>query len=403
MRKRMWPCVLLLAGAACHTRSVPATDDAAGAVGSDSQPGADAAPHTCKQLVALGATRVGPATGYGGRPSVVHDGTHFGVAWLHGKTYSSSPGVAVSLRFTRVDSAGKAQPAEGVKVGDAFSDVQPALAHGGGEYAVLYKGSSAGLAGMTLLDRLRPDGTSRQRVPVTVGSRSVALAWSGGGHAALVVEKGAVDDTLVLATVDKKGTVTRRVIQLSGGYWLPWIAPRAGGYAAAWGSTFARLSAAGGLQKQTLVTSGMSPVYAPSGGGYAVSYIAFNGSPPKENLQFQLLDPQGKAVGQPRPAGQNADVGAMIARYISLVWTGGMYVVVYSRWTKTSSALVAQLLDGKGATVGAPVALPLCTPKPVFVNLDAAWGKGYLAVATMGGYSTATDGRLCVSRMRCTP
>ena len=407
MRAGIWTGVLLLAVAACHSRSVPAADDAVDArtdaARSDSLV-TDASPHTCKQLVALGATQVGPNTGYSGRPSVVHDGTHFGVAWLHGNSFTNgSPAVPATVRFTRVDSAGKPQSSEGVKVGEATSDVQPALAYGGGEYAVLYRGPTLGLPGLTLLHRLRPDGTAKQKVSVTVAARSVALAWSGDGHAALVAERGAATDTLVLATVDAKGAVTRKVVQSGGSYWLPWIAPLAGGYAAAWGSSFARLSTTGSLQQVTLIKNGMSPVYAPSGGGYAVAYIDFHGTPPKENVQFQLLDPQGKAVGQQHAAGQNAEYGAMIARYISLVWTGGMHVVVYARWTSTSSALVAQLLDGKGATVGTPVALPLCPPKPMFVNLAAAWGKDSLAVATMGGYNSAKGARLCVSRLRCVP
>ena len=409
MRAWIWPGVLLLAATACHTRSVPAADGAGDlrtdAVPSDSLLTADAAPHTCKQLVALGSTQVGPNTGYSARPSVAHDGSQFGVAWHHGKSFSNgTPGAPVTLRFTRVDSAGKAQSPEGVKVGDATSDVQPALAYGGGQYAVLYRGASlSGLSGQTVLDRLRPDGTSKQRVSVTAAPRSVALTWSGGGHAALVAEKGASNDTLVLATVDTKGAVTRKVVQSGGSYWLPWIAPRAGGYVAAWGGSFARLSATGSLQQVTMIKSGMSPVYSPSSVGYAVAYLDFHGTPPKENVLFQLLDPSGKALGQPRGAGQNADYGAMIARYIAMVWTGGMHVVVYSRWSTTGSALVAQLLDHKGATVGTPVPLPLCTPKPLFVNLAAAWGNGSLAVAASGGYSSGKGARLCVSRIRCLP
>ena len=80
----------------------------------------------------------------------------------------------------------------------------------------------------------------------------------------------------------------------------------------------------------------------------------------------------------------------MIARYISLTWTGGMFVVVYSHTiTPTGSQLRAQLLDGSGAKVGGAVGLPGCANRPSsIVNLAAAWGGDTLAVAS-SGYSSA--------------
>jgi hypothetical protein len=101
--------------------------------------------------------------------------------------------------------------------------------------------------------------------------------------------------------------------------------------------------------------------------------------------------------------GTNASFGAMISRYIAMVWTGDMHIVVYTQYQSSgASRLVAQLLDAKGAKVGhQPVAMPMCSPKQAGVDLAAAWGGGTLSVATMGGYSSTKATQLCVSRVRC--
>ncbi len=402
------PAVLvLLASPACHTRSVPASDGTVDlqtdAQPSDAPRAPDAGPHSCKRLVALGATPLGPKTEYNARPAVVHDGTHFGVAWLHGKAFTfGTPAATMTLRFTRVDSAGKA-PGEGVKVGLATSDVVPALVSGSGEYAVLYKAPSPATPAVTVLQRLRPDGTAKQKALVVAGeTQSLALARTGSGYAALAVEKGKPSQTLVFVGVDAKGVWTRRTVHTGGSYWFPWLRQYANGYAAAWDTAFARLSKGGATLKVTPVTGGISPMYSESGGGHAVAYIRSHGTPPVDNLELRLLDAEGKQVGKPRVVGGNAAYGAVIARYVSLVWTGGMHVAVYARWTKTSkSPLVAQLLDGKGVPVGGPVVVPLCTSNPAYMDLAAAWGKDTLAVATNG--FTSTGARLCLSRIRCLP
>ena len=397
--------LMLLTVPACDSRPVPAADGALD-VRADVTPRPDALPrqdatlHTCKKLVALGATQLGPKTENNARPAMVHDGTQFGVAWLHGKDFSATS--PATLRFTRVDSAGKAHTAEGIKVGAATSVVQPGLAYGGGEYAVLYRGPSPAITDVTVLARLRPDGTSKHKALAVAGvSRSLALVRSGNGYTALMAQESKPSDRLVFARIDAKGTVTTKVVQSSGGYWLPWLSPRTGGYVAGWGGVFARLGPGGALQHTSMLKNGMSQVYAASAVGYAVAYIAYSG-PSKDNVQLQLLDSLGKPVGPPQVAGGNSGYGAMISRYIALVWTGGMHIVAYARYSSGGSQqLVAQLLDAQASPMGSPVAMPLCTSKPAFVDLAAAWGKDTLAVAFMG--STSKSARLCVSRMRCQP
>ena len=389
--------LLLLTFLACDSRPVSVTDGMPPR--SDTGSGSDATLHTCKKLVALGATALGPNTDSNARPAMVHDGTHFGVAWLHGKDFSATS--SATLRFTRVDSAGKAQTAEGVKLGAANSVVTPALAHGNGEYGVLYRGPSPTMTDVTVLARIRPDGTFKQKVVAVAGvSRNLALVRSGGGDAGLAAETGKSSTRLVFASVDAKGAVTQKVVQSAGGYWLPWLHPRAGGYVAAWENTFARLATGGALQYSTMLKTGMSQVLAPSAVGYAVAYIPFN-PPSTGNVQLQLLDALGKPVGPPRVAGGNAGFGAMIARYIAHVWTGGMHIVVYSRYSRGGSHLVAQLLDAKASPVGGPVNMPLCNTKSAMIDLAAAWGGGTLAVAIMGGFTVSKGARLCVSRLRC--
>ena len=405
MRARCCLGLMLLGVWACDSRPVPAADGALdvradGAPGSDVQPRPDATLHTCKKLVALGATPLGPKTENNARPAMVHDGIQFGVAWLYGKDFSATS--PATLRFTRVDSAGKAHNAEGVKVGAATSVVQPALAYGGAEYAVLYRGPSPAITDVTVLARLRPDGTSKHKALAVAGaSRSLALARSGNGYAALMAQESKSSDRLVFARIDAKGTVTTKIVQSAGGYWLPWLSPRTGGYVAGWGGVFARLGPDGALQHTTMLNNGMSQVYATSAVGYSVAYISYSG-PSKDNVQLQLLDTLGKPVGPPQVAGGNSGFGAKISRYIALVWTGGMHIVVYSRYSSGGSQqVVAQLLDAQASPVGGPVAMPVCTSKPAFVDLAAAWGKDTLAVTFIG--STSKSARLCVSRMRCQP
>lgn len=407
--ERLLPLALLLAGPACDSRSVPGGDasglDASSASDGSSAP--DAASHTCNKLVAMGTTLLGPKSQLNARPALTHDGTRFGVAWLHGKDFSATN--QATLRFTRVDAAGKADNTAGVEVGAAISVVPPGLAYGGGEYGLLYRAPSPAIGDVSVLSRLGPDGSARHKA-VTLGgnSREVTLARSGNGYAALLVEPGSsASYTLQFATVDAKGTVKRKKIHSGAGYWLNWLAPRTGGYAAAWGNTFARLDPGGAVQHTATLKNGMSAVYSASAVGYAVAYIDLSASS-KENVRFQLLDPQGKPVGPPRMAGTSAGFGAMIARYIALVWTGGMHVVVYTRYPGAGSQLVAQLLDSKGISKGQPVAVPVCSPKQPGVNLAAAWGGGglaggTLAVAAMGGYSANSAAQLCLSRMRCMP
>ena len=108
--------------------------------------------------------------------------------------------------------------------------------------------------------------------------------------------------------------------------------------------------------------------------------------------------------GPPQMAGGNSGYRAMISSYIALVWTGDMHIVAYARYSSGGSQqLVAQLLDAKASPVGGPVAMPLCTSKPAFVDLAAAWGGDTMAVAFMSGYTSSKGARLCVSRVRCLP
>ena len=245
MRARCCLGLLLLSVPSCDSRTVPAADggtraDGGARIDGAPQPDAstaDATLHTCKKLVALGATPLGPKTKNNARPAMVHDGTHFGVAWLHGKDFSATS--PATLRFTRIDSAGKAHTAEGIKLGAATSVVQPALAHGGGEYAVLYRGPSPAMTDVTVLARLRPDGTSKHKALAVAGaSRSLALARSGNGYTALVAQESKPSDRRVFVRVDAKGTVTTKVVQSSRGYWFTLLSPRTGGYAAGWGNVF---------------------------------------------------------------------------------------------------------------------------------------------------------------------
>jgi len=225
--------------------------------------------------------------------------------------------------------------------------VQPALAYGGGEFAVLYRGPFPAITNVTVLARLRPDGTSKHKSLAVAGaSRSLALARSGNGYTALLAQESKPSDRLVFARIDANGTVATKVVQSSGGYWLLWLSPRTGGHVAGWGGVFARLGLSGALQHTTMLKNGMSQVFAASAVGYAVAYISYSGSPPKDNVQLQLLDTLGKPVGPPQVAGGNAGFGAMISRYIALVWTGGMHIVAYARYSSGGSQqLVAQLLD----------------------------------------------------------
>ena len=412
MRVWIWPAVLLLAGCDSRTVSVPVPDGAAADGRTDrmvwdapAYPEASAPP--CALLVAQGATELGPKTATNARPAVVHDGTHFGVAWLHGQKFTyGTPASTASLLFARVDAAGKAVNAAGAKLGVATSDVLPALTFGGGEYAVLFKTPSpATTPAVTVLQRFRPTGSATGKATVVAGeTRGVALAPSpGGGQAALLAEKGKPGDTLVFVGHDAKGVWTRRTVHSGGSYWLPWIGRGASGYAAAWQGGFARLSPGGAPQQVTTGGGGISPAYSVSASGYAVAYIRSHGSPPTDNVEFQRLGAGGTADGKARVVGGNASYGALIASYVSLVWTGGMHVVVYERYSSTSSALVAQLVDAKGGTVGGPVTVPLCTPKAVVVDLAAAFGGDTLAVVTRGAHPGAEGVRLCVSRMRCMP
>ena len=398
VRGRQWLINLLLAGVGCDARPVPAGDGGGGADAVSS----DAAPHTCKQLVATGTTQLGPTTMNNARPSLIHDGSHFAVAWLHGKDFSATSSAMV--RFARIDAAGKAEPAAGVEVGPAISVVTPAVAHSGGEYGLLYRAPSPATGDATVLARLKPDGTLVAKAVVVGGdSREVALTLSRDGYAALVVEQVKTNSTrLAFATVDAKGAVARKVIHSNAGYWLSWLAPRAGGYAAAWGNTFARLDAAGNLLQTTTNKTGMSAVFSASAVGYAVAFLELT-PPSKEVVRFQLLDSGGMPSGPSRGVGTGASFGAMISRYIAMVWTGGMHIVVYAQYQTGGTRLVAQLLDAKGGQVGQPVAMPICSSKQPLMDLDAAWGGGTLAVASMGGYSSAMHTQLCVSRMRCAP
>jgi hypothetical protein len=390
---------LLLASTGCPTRTAVSTDG--GEPRADGTAKSDTTHHTCKQLVAAGTTLLGPTSELNARPAMTHDGTHFAVAWIHGQDFSATS--PATVRFTRVDSAGKAETAVGVKVGAAISVVTPALVHGGGEFGLLYRAPSPAIGDATVLARLRADGIPKQKAVVVGGdSRELALARSGVGYAALVVEPVKTTNyRLSFASVDAKGALSSKVIHTGGGYWLSWLSPRAGGYGAAWDHTFARLDAGGGMMHTTTLKSGMSAVYSASAVGYALAYLDLSmGS--KENVWFQLLDPQGKPVGPARGVGTPASFGAMISRYIAMVWTGDMHIVVYTQYQSSgASRLVAQLLDAKGAKVGQPVAMPMCSPKQPGVDLAAAWGGGTLSVATMGGYSSTKAARLCVSRIRC--
>ena len=396
--------LVLLPLTSCGSRAVTGVSGDAQSTG-DAAPPRDLSLHTCKRLVAHGATALGPAKDYNAQPALTHDGTHFGVAWLHGRSFSTSS--PADLRFTLIDPAGKAAAQEGVLVDTAASFLTPALVHGGGEYGLLYRESKPGKSD-TLLAVLGPDGATRKTWKVGTGEiRGLALARSGQGYAALVAKEGRPRDELIFARINIKGAgaVLSTTVQTGGGYWLPWLAPRSGGYMAAWDSSLARLGPDGALQHSAQIKGGFTAVWAPSAVGYAVAYISSAGSPPTDNVHLQLLDTLGKQIGPPRTVGGTADFGAMIAKYISLTWTGGMHIVVYSRYTSTGSPrLVAQLLDAHASPVGGPVNMPMCnTRPPVTVHLAAAWGGDTLAVAVREGSSGSQSARLCLSRVRCQP
>jgi hypothetical protein len=354
------------------------------------------APAACQTLTLAAQTQLAPGATLSRPGDIVFDGEKFAVLWM--RQNPMTVGLQADLLLTRVDRNANAENPDGMWLADA--DYQAArLADRPSEYGVLYMTSTHTVNSLRFLRLSKKDLSVEQPHGYlsTLLNFDIAPQPAGFGMIVEVLDSINYND---LTTGSQATIYNGKGESLS----TTWLAPRADGYAAAFGDNFALLDAHGfviGAPVKTGAASLLSRVYAATPAGHAMAYARSTAQ--QFQLEAQILDSAGVPAGSPQPVG-SMDLAAAPTRQIALVSTGKLLFVVYAAAGALgpSSQLVVQQLGASGGPVGPAFPVPPClatsSPPPM-----AAWGGDTLAVAHEGRAAGASSSALCVTMMRCAP
>jgi hypothetical protein len=321
--------------------------------------------------------------------AVTHNGQGFGVTWVVKQSGGVQQG---QLKFIRIDYKANVVTSKHATI--ASNAAGPQITFGPGGYGVYYNsGTSAALA----------LGTEQGAFysALSVGPATLFYAWTrdATGYARLS-SADVAGEPLVFERLQPSGPAGKQVVDTGAAYLGQWLAPRPGGFAAAWADELVLLDSNGkpvGPPVKVLSKALASPAAFVVAGasGYGVVYARVS----DHHLEGQLLDAAGKPKGAPRPIAQAyLDSAALFSRRIFLEWTGTHYLLTYP--TKGASSPRLQVLDAAMNLVGSPVALPGCSQ--ISHTTSTAFGAGRLAVATSGGgYSKSWCSTACVAVLEC--
>lgn len=320
--------------------------------------------------------------------AVTHNGEGFGITWVVKQFGGGTQG---QLRFNRIDY--KANVVSSKHATIASNAAGPQITFGPWGYGVYYhSGKSATLALGT------KQGVFSGAQPAGPATPFYAWTRDATGYARLS-SADVAGEPLVFERLQPSGPAGKQVVDTGAAYLGQWLAPRPGGFAAAWADELVLLDSAGkpvGPPTKVLSKSLASPAafVVTGASGYGAVYARVS----DHHMEGQLLDAAGKPKGAPRLiAPVHLDSAALYSRRIFLEWTGTHYLLTYP--TKGGSPRV-QVLDGAMKLVGSPVALPSCSQ--ISHTTSTAYGAGRFAVAyTGGGYSKPTGSTACVAVLEC--
>jgi hypothetical protein len=403
--------MILLLGAAAGCGGRPAAGADSGTASSDQlarsdrllapdrrTPVADAAAaRTCSSLKLVGQTSLELADTMKLGPQVVFDGERFALIWHSQPGYVSS--LNGELRFALVDAAGKTETPAGLVLGSDDGSLRAALgtsAIHAGQYAVARRPVSP----TCHLEYSRIDAKGKVAgggLCIAGQFNQAALSPHPTGQALFLAEQSGVPRLLVVDTASPPPGKILGSNQVMASLWL---APRPGGFAAAWATTNSNselflLDQSFALLKTTKVGHGKvkHPSFAVLPDGLAAVYaVAGSLASP---IESEIYD----AAGQPLAHQQVALRGDYVATTdeTALSWTGSQLVAVYS--APVSGRYTVRLLDAGGKPAGDPVPVPNCLATAR--DLAAAWGKDRLAVVTINEASGVMQTSVCVTLMGC--
>jgi hypothetical protein len=350
----------------------------------DGRTGLDATTVTCSSLSVVGQVGLEQADTMKFGPQVAFDGERFAVVW------HSQPGIAM------VDAAGKTSTPDGVKLGPDNGIIPASLVPAANDYAILHMQISAGAEPGVELRHVNADGLTLGTTAIKGLFYQAAMTTHPSGHAVfLAVQSGSPE----LVVVGSSGSVSSPKILGSAQVMSSlWLAPRPGGFAAAWSSTNKNgtlhvLDPTFNILKQTGVGHGASitsPSFAVMSNGFAAVYVAYG-----NQVESEVYDGSGERLGHQTlsPAGTPITATSQTA----LVWNGKQLFAVYAG--AVGGQYVVQVLDGSGVPTSKSVQLPNCLATAH--GISAAWGGNQLAVAAINEASGVMASTVCVTLMGC--
>lgn len=345
---------------------------------------ADAGPR-CSRLALVGKVNaLGEIPGMSRSPAITADDQGFAVAWAF-LPQPSSTGL-MQLRFSRVSADGKPETIKGVALGNTTHEPGPAMVFHQSEYGLLHERS-----GKVTLLRLDKTGKVVGTHGGFSGRRSFALAAMSAGYAVLHSTESTPAKLQLSASVGGPSASTS-VVHTGDWYIAPWIRQASSGLVMAWDDTLGIMDAKGKLKLVKPATKKATPALA-----VAVSNQGFGAVYARSmdyKLEFLPLDTAGKPTGSAKVVGQGAITAAAV-RYLSLVWTGSQYVLVYE-----NNGHHAQLLDADGTTAGGAVKLPPCMSWS-HGRGAVAWNAGRAAVVYESGLSGPPHTAVCLAVLKC--
>lgn len=321
-------------------------------------------------------------------PRIAYDGESFAVAWHSQPAEVSS--LIGELRFSVVK-GGSASSEDGITIAGDNGEVPHTLVASPSEYGVLHKSpDSQG----HVLRRFDGEGRLLGTVAFRADYNKVALAKHGDGYAVLLADRLSP----ALSLIDGDGTQSEPTGLITAQVMASlWLASYVDGIAAALHSTnnnatLYLLDQSGTtIRKQANVGGGLSirsPRFAVRPGGFAAVYGTSSG-----DVEIEIYDRAGESQGRTPLARAGAEIAQVDD--IALAWTGNQLIVVHPG----PGGHQLRLVEPSGQPLGSPIAVPKCLASAT--GVDAAWGDGQIAVASMTSGSGVPYSGICVMVMAC--
>ncbi len=399
MKRKGWLlafAVLYLCSAGCGGRTALLSGSGGGSSDGGGPSADKAVPSKCKRLGLTGKAELEYSDAWKMPPSIVHDGEQFSVIW------HSQPGPVSSMigevRLARVDRTGSAGTPAYISLGKDNGTLLPALAATDGDLVLVHEQApSSSAPGQLELRVMDIKGVTKASTEIKGQYRHAALAPHPQGHALLLSGSGGVPKIVI---VDRKGKVTDAASLITAQIMASlWISSRPGGFAAMLHSTNSNgdlhlMDNSFKVRDQGHIGHGAmirSPSIALAPSGFAALYVDAS----TLVAELQLLNAKGKA-GVHTALGPVTNSVPTVGQ-TALVWTGKQFIAIYP--SKAPGQYQVHLLDSAGKPAAKAIPLPHCLA--VASGVDAAWGNGRLAVATVSSASGVPKSLVCVTVMQC--